>query len=124
MRSRRPSIYDEGTDPDYRFSLANERTFLAWNRTALALIAGGLAVVHLLPDLEPLWMRRLLGLPPVALGGLLGGLSYHRWDGNERAMRRGERLPTSAAPRLLAVAVALGAIAVGALVLLAPAPTP
>ena len=123
MRSRRPSIYDEGTDPDYRFSLANERTFLAWNRTALALLAGGLAVVHLLPELDPV-VRRLLGVPPVVLGGLLGGLSYYRWEANERAIRRGDRLPTSAAPRLLAAAVALGAIVIGALVLLAPVPTP
>lgn len=123
MRSRRPSIDDEGSDPDYRFSLANERTFLAWNRTALALLAGGLAVVHLLPELDPT-VRRLLGVPPVALGGVLGGLSYFRWEANERAMRRGERLPTSVAPRLLAVAVALGAVVVGALVLLAPVPTP
>jgi putative membrane protein len=121
VRRRRPSIYDEGTDPDYRFSLANERTFLAWNRTALALLAGGLAVVHLLPEIEP-WIRRLLGVPPVILGGLIGALSYQRWEANERAMRRGERLPTSVAPRLLALAVALGAVVIVALVLLAPAP--
>jgi hypothetical protein len=31
-------------EPDYRFTFANERTFLAWIRTALALIAGGVAV--------------------------------------------------------------------------------
>jgi putative membrane protein len=121
VRRRRPSIYDEGTDPDYRFSLANERTFLAWNRTALALLAGGLAVVHLLPEIEP-WVRRLLGVPPVILGGLIGALSYYRWEANERAMRRGERLPASVTPRLLALAVVLGAAAVVALVLLAPAP--
>ena len=37
----KPRWYEEGEEPDYRFTLANERTFLAWLRTALALIAGG-----------------------------------------------------------------------------------
>ena len=32
---------DDGEEPDYRFTLANERTFLAWVRTALGLLAGG-----------------------------------------------------------------------------------
>ena len=41
----------EGKEPDARFSYANERTFLAWNRTALALIATGVAATQLLPDL-------------------------------------------------------------------------
>ena len=36
-------MFRQGTEPDVRFSLANERTFLAWTRTALALIAGALA---------------------------------------------------------------------------------
>lgn len=34
-----PKWRREGRDPDYRFSLANERTFLAWIRTALALLS-------------------------------------------------------------------------------------
>jgi putative membrane protein len=38
-----------GEEPDYRFTLANERTFLAWIRTSLALLAGGVAVVQLVP---------------------------------------------------------------------------
>jgi putative membrane protein len=122
VRRRRPSIYDEGSDPDYRFSLANERTFLAWNRTALALIAGGIAVVQLLPDLEPLWVRRLLGVPLVLFGGALGGLSFLRWQRYERAMRLGEPLPASTTPVLLAAGVAVGAVAVTALVLFGDAP--
>lgn len=123
MRSRRPSLYDEGTDPDYRFTLANERTFLAWNRTALALVAGGIAVVQLLPDLEPTWLRRMLGVPIVLLGGALGGLSFRRWQRYERAMRTGAPLPPSTTPRLLAAAVAVGAVAVALLLVFADAPT-
>ena len=58
----RPPLREVGTDPDYRFSLANERTFLAWVRTALALLAGGIAVVTVLPDFGPDGSRHLLGL--------------------------------------------------------------
>ena len=35
-----------GTEPDARFTFANERTFLAWNRTALGCVVAGLAVSH------------------------------------------------------------------------------
>ncbi|RDH77359.1 DUF202 domain-containing protein [Mycolicibacterium moriokaense] len=73
MRDRWPPVNSVGEDPDYRFSLANERTFLAWIRTALALLAGG-----------------------VAAG------SYQRWGANERAVRLGRSLQPSLIPRLLA----------------------
>ena len=93
---------------DYRFSLANERTFLAWNRTALALVAGGLAVVQLLDEVEPAALRRVLGIPMVLLGGLIAALSYSRWERNERAMEADRALPRSLLPRLLAVGVTVG----------------
>ena len=95
---------------DYRFSLANERTFLAWNRTALALIAGGLAIVQLLDEVEPAGLRRALGVPLVLLGGLSAALSLPRWERNERAMQENRPLPRSIVPRLLAVGVTLGGI--------------
>ncbi len=38
----------DGSEPDARFTFANERTFLAWSRTALALVVAGLAVIQLL----------------------------------------------------------------------------
>ena len=122
IRGRRRSVYDEGNEPDYRFSLANERTFLAWIRTALALIAGGIAVVQLLPGLEPVWLRRLAGLFPALLGGVLGGLSFRRWERYERAIRTGCALPPSTTPRLLAWAIFAGGIAVAGLLLLVDTP--
>jgi putative membrane protein len=108
-RRRRPPLREVGEEPDVRFSLANERTFLAWNRTALALIAGGLAVSQLLPSGDLPGLRRLLALPPIVLGGVVAWTSYHRWDANERALRLGEPLPGSWLPRILALAVAAGA---------------
>lgn len=102
----------DGEDPDYRFTLANERTFLAWIRTALALIAGGV-VLHqfaggLAPDLAITIIAVLLGLA----GALLSVLSYTRWRSNEIAMRHGRSLPYSWALPLLA-----GVCLVSALVL-------
>ena len=111
--SRRPKrlpLREVGTDPDVRFSYANERTFLAWNRTALALIVAGLAVTTLLPELELRWGRRLIGVPLIALGAVLAYTSYRRWEDNERAMRLGEPLPRSNLPRILAAGIAIAAL--------------
>src|SRR6202046_2270254 len=85
-------------EPDVRFTYANERTFLAWNRTALALIATGVAATQLLPRLSVAGGRRLLGLPLSALGAVVAAESFRHWRANQRAMRRGEPLPTSTMP--------------------------
>ncbi len=106
---RRPPLRSVGSEPDPRFSYANERTFLAWNRTALALIAAGLAVVALLPEFELEYGRRIIGVPLIALGAVLAFTSYSRWDANERAMRLGEPLPASRLPQILALGIALAA---------------
>jgi putative membrane protein len=108
-RSRRPPLNTVGKEPDVRFSYANERTFLAWNRTSLALIATGLAVVSLLPKFNFPVGRRLIGVPLIGLGAVLAIMSYRRWEANERAMRLGEPLPPSNLTRLLALGVALAA---------------
>ena len=109
---------DEG-HIDYRFSLANERTFLAWNRTALALVAGGLAVVQLLDEVEPPALRRALGVPLVLLGAAIAALSFSRWERNELAMRDDRALPSSILPRLLALGVTVGGAIAFVLVLAA-----
>ena len=116
MSAEKPSDHE---DPDARFSLANERTFLAWNRTALALIAGGLAISQLLPDLANAGVRRVLGIPFIVLGGILAFTSYARWEANERAMRARRSLPPSILPRLLAFGVGAGAVVAGLIALFA-----
>jgi putative membrane protein len=108
-RFRRPPLESVGEDPDVRFSYANERTFLAWNRTSLALIATGLAVVSLLPQFSLPGGRRLIGVPLIALGAVLSIMSYRRWEANERAMRLGESLPPSILTRVLALGVGAAA---------------
>ncbi|MFI7010929.1 YidH family protein [Streptomyces sp. NPDC050145] len=103
-------VRDEGETPDYRFSLANERTFLAWLRTALALIGGGFAVDQFLPDLPWGW-RVGLALALLASGALCSLRAVSHWVRCERAMRRGEDLPVSRFPALLSVVIALVAVA-------------
>jgi putative membrane protein len=101
------------TEPDVRFTYANERTFLAWNRTALALIATGVAATQLLPEFHVAGGRRILGLPLIALGAVVAVESYRHWRANTKAMRRGEPLPRSIMPFILSVGiVVVGVISV------------
>ena len=101
---------DAGDEPDVRFTYANERTFLAWNRTALALIATGVAATQLLPKFDVQYGRRLLGLPLIALGAVLALTSYRYWQANQTAMRRGQPLPRSPMPLVLSIGIGIVAI--------------
>jgi putative membrane protein len=105
MRGHRVPLDQVGEPPDERFTYANERTLLAWNRTALALIVAGLAIVTFLPRLHLSYGDRLIGVPLVALGSILSILSYRRWEANERAMRLRQPLPISRLPLVLAIGV-------------------
>ncbi|GAA1156160.1 DUF202 domain-containing protein [Streptomyces hebeiensis] len=99
-------VGEEGETPDYRFSLANERTFLAWIRTALALVGGGFAVDQFLPGLR--WGVRVgLAVALLAAGALCALRAVNHWVRCERAMRRGEDLPVTRFPTLLGLAVGL-----------------
>ena len=73
----------DAPEPDVQLSFANERTFLAWERTALGLITAGLAITQLLPSFDFPGGRRLIGLP------LIGARDPHR---------RGELLGVAAQP--------------------------
>jgi putative membrane protein len=105
-----PDPRAEGDEPDPRFSYANERTFLAWNRTALALISVGLAVAQLLPPFSFVGGRRMIALPLIALGSVVAIVSLREWARNERAMRTGRPLPGSSLPRIVALVIALVAV--------------
>jgi len=108
-------------EPDARFTFANERTFLAWNRTALALVVAGLAIIQLLPPFPGVpWGRHLLAVPLIALGAVLSVASYIEWTRNQQALRRGDPLPRSPLPRILAAFITAIAVAAAVLVLLAP----
>ncbi len=105
-----PGADQDGYEPDPRFSYANERTFLAWMRTALGLITAGLAVTQLLPAFDFPGGRRLIGLPLIAMGTIIAMVSLRNWKANEHAMRRGLALPRSPLPWITAVVVSVVAV--------------
>jgi putative membrane protein len=105
-----------GTTPDYRFSLANERTFLAWIRTGLALIGGGLAVAAFVPRLRWPYVRESIAVALLALGAAVALRAVNHWARAERAMRLGRPLPPSRFPAALALLIAAGAVSLLVLV--------
>ncbi|MCE1177540.1 MAG: DUF202 domain-containing protein [Micrococcales bacterium] len=110
------SVYGTGEEPDPRFSLANERTFLAWIRTTLALLAGAAALDALDLPLPGTLQTVLAGL--LALAGLLSaGQAWLGWTRTERAMRRSDPLPSPglALPLVLVVAAVALALIAGSL---------
>ena len=82
-----------GEAPDYRFSLANERTFLAWIRTALGFLAAGVGLDQLAPDFATPLIREVLALLLCLIAGVLAIYGYLRWLRNEKAMRQKQELP-------------------------------
>lgn len=108
---RRPiSVYGVGAEADPRFSLANERTALAWMRTSLAIVAGGIALISLstlaqLPRWTPLvGAVACLGGAACALRALTG------WAHIERSLRLKQPLPAPRALLPLAVGVSILAV--------------
>lgn len=101
-----------GTEPDARFTLANERTFLAWIRTSLALMAGGIAVEAFTTDIFVPELRTTLAVLLLLLAMIISSVACFRWINVERAMRHGTPLPLP----FLAPLLALGGSAVAAVV--------
>jgi putative membrane protein len=110
-----PDLGAVGEEPDPRFTLANERTYLAWIRTSLALIGGGLAAGQLI-EFQSELARLVVALPPIVLGAALALTSYRRWEANQRALRLGEPLPVGGPPRTLAAGIGAVAIVVAVIV--------
>jgi putative membrane protein len=106
-------VYAEGAEPDYRFSFANERTFLAWIRTSLALLAAAVALDVVELDLSRDVQRLLAGIL-VVLGLLSAVAAWIRWALAERAIRRGEPLPSFG----FAMLFTLGLVVAGVVVIL------
>ena len=108
---REPAWRQEGDEPDYRFSLANERTFLAWVRTALALLAGGVVLEQFSEHIGPHIVVVILAVALGVLSAVLSVIAYVRWRANEIAMRHGRRLPSTVAiPLLSAIVLAVAAV--------------
>ncbi len=106
-------LYREGREPDARFSLANERTFLAWIRTSLALIAGGVALEALGLGIHPT-LRLIASVILILAGTATPAQAWLGWVRSERALRRGTPLPAA----LLSLPIGITVLVVGALVLI------
>ena len=114
MRHPRWQEQGQGQEPDYRFSLANERTFLGWLRTALSLLGGAIALVQFEPGFTVAGSGVAFGALLAAAGTGLPMFAYLRWARFQRAMRYNRPLP--AGPALLVVGC--GACLVGVMVVL------
>lgn len=102
-----------GTEPDPRFTLANERTFLAWIRTALAMMAGGIAVEAFTSELFVPQIRKTIAVLLLVLALVIAGGSFFRWLNVERAIRHQTPLPL---PLIAPVLAAGGALVAAILV--------
>jgi putative membrane protein len=109
--TRRPaSLYGSGVEPDVRFSMANERTALAWMRTALAVVAAGVGLTSIVRLADLPWAVNLLAALMCLTGAALAGVAWSGWRSREEAMRNGRPLPAPAALGRLAVVVAVTAV--------------
>lgn len=104
-----------GTPPDYRFTLANERTFLAWIRTALALMAGAVGIEQFSPQLSSAELRIGISTLLLVSASTMGFMAWLRWRRNEYAMRLESNLPYTRALVILAALMVLLAILLGVL---------
>jgi len=110
MTKRFPrSLYSRGSEPDPRFSLANERTFLAWVRTSLALLAAGVALEALQVPVAPAF-RLAAAAVFVVLGLLAAVQAWVGWLRTERALRENKALPAPSAGLVIIVGVVLGVV--------------
>lgn len=114
-----PSQSDGEQRVDPRFLLANERTYLAWMRTALGLVAAGLAITQLVDPSAVLGGGPAVGLPLVLFGVLVAAAGLGRTRAVERALREHRELPRSRLPLLLTGAFVVAATTIGTLSLLA-----
>jgi putative membrane protein len=94
---------------DPRVVLANERTYLAWIRTALALIGGGVAVGAALTS-SATWIRVIVGLTPIVMGVAATVIGYRRWEANDDAIRAGLPLPIDRALHRVAIGISVIAV--------------
>ena len=111
-----PAPSDPPDHPDYRFTLANERTLLAWLRTGLAIVAGGVAVITYAPDLGTPWASSAVAIALVLIGLGTALAGYRHWHANERAIGAGAPLPHSWLAPAVSAAIAAVVLVVAVLV--------
>jgi putative membrane protein len=114
---RRPDWQQQGQEPDYRFTFANERTFLAWIRTALAVLAGSVLLDQFASHEGSHGLLLILARALSLVAALLAANAYLQWKRNEIAMRNAAPLPPGMGVPLLSLAAIAAALVLGALIL-------
>jgi putative membrane protein len=105
------SVFRHGAEPDPRFSLANERTFLAWIRTSLALVAASIALESLASTINP--NLRLGAAALLVSAGLLAALqAWFGWMRTERRLRQNRPLGGATTSLVMACAVTVAIVLV------------
>ena len=106
---------EQRQEVDYRFLLANERTFLAWMRTALALIAGGVALDQFVVVAGARDLVAFLGIFAISLGAIVAVLGIVQWRRADRAMRSGSRMDSSLTVMVIGALLTVFALAIALL---------
>lgn len=110
-------VLPKGQEPDPRFTLANERTFLAWIRTSLAFLAGGTALEAFAVEAFPSPARTWLAVLIIGVGMLIAAGAAVRWVRVERSMRTGKPLPIPAIVPLLGFGAVLASLVAVAMII-------
>lgn len=109
-------VYEHGTEPDPLYTLANERTYLAWLRLAVTLLASAVAIDRLFLE-RPWFGSEILALSLVGVAFGACAIGVHRWTTTELALRRRKPLPGFSVPVLAAGAIVLVGAGVVVLIL-------
>jgi putative membrane protein len=94
-------------DLEPQFQLANERTYLAWLRTALALVASGVAAARLLAGQTLHWAWETVGILLILAGVVTAARARGRWRAMDAAIRKGEPLPAPGIALMIAGVIVL-----------------
>jgi len=102
----------------YPSALANERTYLAWIRTSLGLIAGGVALDQFVASEKGSIVVAIIAFAVIALGAVVALIGIIEWNRNNSAMDSGKPIPRSPVPPLLGISVMMVAVAIGVALLM------
>ena len=109
------SVPQPGADQsDPRYSLANERTFLAYERTAVGLLVAAVGALHLLQDS---WAEYALGVGLLVAAALTSVVGWQRFQQADRAIRDGRPLPRGSCVPIVVVTVLVLCVLAGLSVL-------